>query len=773
MEGNKINGIPAEGEKTSVRGTYDKTIFYNPANKYCIISVKSADTGIPARARSTARYRDHLIRFTAVGFELPRTDAVEVTLEGEWTENSRYGWQLQVEQWSEIIPPTEEGITGYLGSGLIKGIGEKTAADIVLRFGLDALDILEHHPEKLLEIRGITENKLEDIKASFAESRMLRNLMTLLAPFKLTPKTAQKVYEFFGPSSVEILRKSPFELCRISGFGFKRVDAIVQKTGGNLHDPVRVHGAVYCTLGDARGKKGHLYLGREELVRQSLRLLNENIPIPQLKLKREEVEAALQDMILKGRVVLQKEDIYQTASFAQEDEAARRIAERLSDKPPMLDVTPALASVKGDLGLELFERQEEAVVKAFHYNFSIITGPPGTGKTTVLKTILNVYRRVYKNRKIMLMAPTGRASRRMAESTGFEEAKTMHSSLGLSGEEDGDGQKKKETALDADLIIVDEFSMVDMWLAWQFFTHTRKDTKVVLVGDPDQLPSVGPGSVFRELIQCGLVPVTVLDKIARQSKDSLIPYNARLINSGNTNLYYGNDFIFIPVESQEEAAGILVEYYYKEIGENGIEKVQILSPFRESGEASACQLNAELRELVNPYQSEENEITFGSVHFRVGDRVMQNKNTEKVSNGDLGFIRYIKETPEGRRIGMDFGAGRELEYSMEDMANLELAYATTIHKAMGSEYEIILLPVLEAHLIMLYRNLIYTGITRAKKRVIMVGQKKALYAAIHRGGNDKRNTRLGEKIQLYYKAFSRNAGIQAKEPPDKKLKDVS
>lgn len=773
MDDKKINGILPEGEKVSVRGTYDKTIFYNPANKYCIVSIKSADTGIPADARSTARYRDHLIRFTAVGFELPRTDAVEIALEGRWVENGRYGLQLQVEQWSEIVPPTEEGIISYLGSGLIKGIGEKTAADIVRRFGLEAMGILENHPEKLLEVRGITENRLEDIKASFAESRVLRNLMALLAPFKLTPKTAQKVYEFFGPSSVEILQKSPFELCRISGFGFKRVDAIVQKTGGNLHDPVRIHGAIYCTLGDARGKKGHLYLEREELVKQSLQLLNAGIPVPELRLKREEVEAALQDMILKARVVLQKEDVYQTASFVQEDETARNIAERLVEKAPRPDVAAAFAAVKKDLGMNLFERQEEAVLRAFHFDISIITGPPGTGKTTVLKTILDIYRRVYRDRKIMLMAPTGRASRRMAESTGFEGAKTMHSGLGLSGEEDGDGKKKKDAALDADLIIVDEFSMVDMWLAWQFFTHTRRDTKIVLVGDPDQLPSVGPGSVFRELIQCGLVAVTVLDKIARQSGDSLIPYNARLINNGNTNLYYGNDFVFIPVESQEEAAGILVECYYREIGENGIEKVQILSPFRESGEASAQQLNADIREIVNPYQSEENEIVLGSVHFRAGDRVMQNKNTDKVSNGDLGFIRYIKETPEGKRIGMDFGSGRELEYSMEDMANLELAYATTIHKAMGSEYEIVLLPVLEAHLIMLYRNLIYTGITRAKKKVIMVGQKKALYAAIHRNGNDSRNTRLKEKIHLYYKALSKSAGIREQEPLEKKLKDVS
>ncbi len=220
-------------------GTYDGTIFYNPANKFCIVSVKTADQSVPAEARSNRRYKDHLIRFTAVGYEIPRTDAVELELDGEWTKG-KYGVQLQVEQWREIVPRTKNGVEGYLASGLIKGIGPKTAADIVERFGVDTLDILEHQPERLLEIRGITENKLEDIKASYAENRMLQGIMTLLAPFKITPKTALKIYQYFGPTSVEILEKSPFELCQISGFGFRRVDAIVQKSGGNLHDPTQM-----------------------------------------------------------------------------------------------------------------------------------------------------------------------------------------------------------------------------------------------------------------------------------------------------------------------------------------------------------------------------------------------------------------------------------------------------------------------------------------------------------------------------------------------------
>ena len=249
-------------------GTYDGTIFYNPANKFCIVSVKTADQSVPAEARSNRRYKDHLIRFTAVGYEIPRTDAVELELDGEWTKG-KYGVQLQVEQWREIVPRTKNGVEGYLASGLIKGIGPKTAADIVERFGVATLDILEHQPERLLEIRGITENKLEDIRASYAENRMLQGIMTLLAPFKITPKTALKIYQYFGPTSVEILEKSPFELCQISGFGFRRVDAIVQKSGGDLHDPMRIKGAVFCALDEGKSTPATVRQkedGRYELV---------------------------------------------------------------------------------------------------------------------------------------------------------------------------------------------------------------------------------------------------------------------------------------------------------------------------------------------------------------------------------------------------------------------------------------------------------------------------------------------------------------------------
>lgn len=753
-------------------GTYDGKIFYNESNKFCVVNIKTSDKNIPEEARSTRRYKDHLIRFTAVGYEIPLTDTVELELEGEWVKG-KYGLQLQVGKWQEIVPKTVEGVQGYLSSGLIKGIGEKTAADIVAKFGVNTLDILDHHPERLLEVRGITENKLEDIKKSYAESRMLRDLMTLLAPFKLTPKTALKIYQHFGASSVEILRKSPFELCQISGFGFLRVDAIVRKTDNRPHDPMRIRGALHYALDDAKGKKGHLFLQREVLAKEALKLLNKTIPVPEMRLQLSEVESVLQDMILNGAVVSAKDDIYHPKVFAQEDETARKIASLLVKQSEKVDITDVLEQTKIRIKQMLSPKQEIAVRQAFQYNLSIITGSPGTGKTTVLKMILEVYKKLYPEKKIILMAPTGRASRRMAESTGFEEAKTIHSCLGLVSEDDDNGRSEKGNMLDAGLIIVDEFSMVDMWLAKQFFSRIEPSTKVVLVGDPDQLPSVGAGNVFKEMIESGIIPVTVLNEIFRQAKDSLIAHNAKFINEGNTKLYYGNDFLLINGDSQEEVAESIMDWYCQEISQNSIEKVQILSPFRSEGDASSDLLNLNLRERVNPFRCEEDEIRIGVKNFRVGDRIMQTHNTKKVSNGDLGFIRYVKETEDGTRIGMDFGPNRQFEYSLEDMANVDLAYATTIHKAMGSEYDIVLMPLVRAHSILLYRNLLYTGITRAKKKIVLFGQKAVLFMAIHKTEASKRNSHLGERIRLYYKGFAKAAGIIIPLEVEEKLKKAS
>lgn len=738
----------------SYTGVYDKTIYYNPVSKYCVISVKTNDQTIPQKARSAFQHRDRLIRFTAVGYELPQTDRVSMILNGEW-QNGKYGQQLQVESCEEIVPQTLDGVKGYLSSRLIKGVGDVTAELIVNRFGADALRILENEPERLLEIRGITPQKLEEIKSSYVESRCLRDLMILLSPYNITPATATKIYEHFGARSVDILKNNPFELCQISGFGFKRVDAIVRKGECALSSPMRIHGAIYAALDTKRNDEGHLYLEVEPLMKESFRLLNDRILKPEQRVSSEEIAAVLEDMVQNGEVVSNKGRIYQKACFSQEDETARKIAQMLAVPPESLDIGSVLESIRQNLGIALSQRQSEAVYMAFRSNLSIITGSPGTGKTTVLRAIIEVFSRIYPDRKILLAAPTGRASRRMAESTGRNDAKTLHSLLGLLGES-GFVRDKNQEPLDADLIIVDESSIIDMWLAKQFFGRLKPTTKVILVGDVDQLQSVGAGDVFRELIHCGKIPVTVLNEIFRQKKDSLIAHNAKSINEDSTNLYYGDDFVFLKCKTQEEAADIICQHFCEQVAHFGIEHVQILSPFRSEGLTAVDQLNRTIREMVNPIQDEEiPDLKIGSRFFRENDKVMQTKNNAKASNGDIGFIRKIATDDKNEmKVTIDFGSDRIVEYGLEDMGYIEHAYATTIHKAMGSEYDIVIIPVIRSHAIMLKRNLIYTAITRAKRRVILVGEKGMLFMAIHKNDTGKRNTLLGERIGKYLTAFA-------------------
>lgn len=744
----------------SYTGVYDKTIFFNPATKYCVISVKSSDRSIPERARSAYRHKDHLIRFAAVGYELPRTDQVSMILSGEW-KDGKNGCQLHVSECEEIVPQTKEGVQGYLASRLIKGVGDKTAEAIVARFGVDALHILENEPERLLEIKGITEGKLEDIKTSYQESRTLRDLMILLSPFKVTPAAATKIYDYFGAKSVDILRDNPFELCQVSGFGFKRVDAIVLKNNWPLNSPMRIQGAIYSALDTERNENGHLYLTSDELMKMAMTLLNEKTPLPQMRVKVSEVEPVVQEMILQGRIICSNSSYYQCFAFIQEDETARKIAKIISEPMPRFDIRSTLDSVRKKFGVELSQRQTEAVYMAFRHNLSIITGSPGTGKTTVLKAVIEVFRQLNSNGRILLAAPTGRASRRMAESTGINEAKTLHSALGLLGEE-GSTKKGQQEPLDADLIIIDETSMMDMWLARQFFQRIKPGTKVVLVGDADQLQSVGAGDVFRELIGCGLIPVTTLNEIFRQKKDSLIAHNAKKINEDNTDFYYGSDFYVCKCKTQEEAAAHIQSIYYEQIRQYGPERVQILSPFRSTGETSVERLNEAIRETVNPQQEEIADLKVGGMFFRVGDKVMQNKNNDKASNGDIGFIRNIVRTEKNElKITISFSGDREVEYGMENMEHVELAYATTVHKAQGSEFDVVIFPIIRSHARMLTRSLVYTAITRAKRKVILVGQIGMLFMAVHRNDTGKRNTQLGKRIGLYAKAFA-----AAKDTPD-------
>lgn len=750
--------------------TYEKTIFKAADTGYCVCQFKTDDKSVPDKARRVRSCPDKKTRFTATGYGLPETGSIEFILSGDWKEDKKHGCQFAVQEWQEIIPKTTDGIQAYLACGLIKGIGEKLAEAIVTRFGADTLRILEQEPERLLEIRGITEGRLADIKESYAESHGLRDLMTFLAPYGITPKTALKIQQEFGGGCLEIIRKQPFTLCRIPGFGFKRVDAIARKTTCRPNDPMRIRGALFYILDENSGQNGHLYLETDTLCKEALQLLNEKLPLPQLRLQLREVNDELYEAVLGGKLISSDGAVYLPRHFFHEEEVARRVSEILTEPAPLVSITEELARVVKELGISLSRKQADAVKMAFRYNLSIITGSPGTGKTTVLKTIIELYRRIRPNGKILLTAPTGRASRRMAESTGCSGAKTLHSALGLMAGDETDS-KKEQKPLDADLIIVDETSMVDMWLASKLFQRIRSRTKVLLVGDADQLPSVGAGNVFREFIACEMIPVTVLDEIFRQSKDSLIAYNAQFINENKTQLYYGEEFQMMESQNQKEAAERIKQIYLREAVRSDVPNVQILSPFRSEGDASAEKLNEAIRELVNPALPGMDEFTVGSHTFRLGDRVMQTKNNYELSwtmedgskgkgafNGDIGSVVDIM--PDGSEMMVDMD-GRLFAYQPIMAVELEYAYAMTVHKAMGSEFDTVIIPVLSAHTVLLHRNLLYTAITRAKRRVLLVGQKKALYIAIHTNKITRRNTHLGQRIVRYCQPLAAVKGTKA------------
>ena len=458
-------------------------------------------------------------------------------------------------------------------------------------------------------------------------------------------------------------------------------------------------------------------------------------------------------MILNNVVVSNKGSIYLPHVYTQESETACKAVQMALEVPEPVHLAPVMERIKGRLGISLSQKQSEGVEMVFRHNLSIITGGPGTGKSTVLKAVIEAYRTLYPRKVIKLAAPTGKASRRMAETTGIMDAQTLHSLLHLHGGESW--QKKKR-----------ESSMMDMWLAWQLFQRLRPGTKLLLVGDADQLESVGAGDVFHELIDSGIVPVTVLDEIFRQAKDSPIPHNAKYINEGSTELYFCRDFAFIQADTQEEAAILVRSLYKREIAQSGIDQVQILSPYRTRGAASSDALNEAIREEINPPLQGKPEVMFGGSMFRLDDRVMQMKNNGLIQfrddtgkelapgvfNGEIGRVHDIQPG----KVVVNFD-DRYADYSLDDLSELTLSYASTIHKAQGSEYDTVIIPLLMAHRILLTRNLLYTAVTRAKRRVLLVGQIKALYTAIHTSRKGKRKTLLAERMRVYHQSQTMKA----------------
>ena len=619
-----------------MRCKYIRKIFQNEENGYTVALFSTLDLEVPLSARDKFWADKKIIAFTAKGYDLPLTDEIEIEMEGEW-ETSSYGTQYKVETFLEVVPRTREGILGYLSCGSLKGIGPKTAERIVDRFGLDTLEVMEKYPQELLKIQGISQKKLDRIVDSFGKNKVFRELMTFLSPFHVTPKKANMILQKFRDQSVEIIRKQPYILCSVKGFGFLTVDAIARQCCAAANDPMRISGCISYVLREAMKQNGHLYLEQEILVKDALKVLNKE---PDLQpVTKTEILNVLYRLAMQDSIVVEENRIYITKQYQEEEDTASMIARKLHERIPVFTIEKELEEAQEDLNITLSEQQKEAVRMVFANPICIITGGPGTGKTTVLKVILYIYQKKCGN-EVKLMAPTGRAARRMAESTGNGDATTMHMALGLFG--DGDYEALTDE-LSADFINADEVSMVDMHLAYEFFYKVKAGARVLLVGDVHQLPSVGAGDVFRQLILCGKIPVTVLNLVYRQGKDSNIPINAQLINEGKTNLQWGDDFQMVECSGADEAAQIVKKIYLKEIQMYGMEQVQILSPYKVRSAAGVLELNRSLQDEVNPPVSGKRELHLGGEIFREGDRILQNKNTEFASNGDLGTLVQIAE----------------------------------------------------------------------------------------------------------------------------------
>ena len=721
-------------------------IYFNPSNLYTVAVFETAEN-IPETAVSECFGGKY--RFSVTGTGLPTRKGTECVLEGRWTKSKKYGMQFKAEQFRELLPIEPEGIEAYLSSGSIHGIGPLLAGRIVKKFGDKTFEIMDKEPEKLLTVRGISKKKLAVITSAWEANREDKELMGFLMKYGISRAKIKKIREHFGSGTLEILRKSPYRLCEISGFGFLTVDPVARKAAE--FEPAerhRVSAAVEYVLREAQ-TRGHLYLDIGTLVRESRKLLNKGITGEQVSERR--ICRVISDMAeQENRIVYtllsHKEGdyaVYLTKNYRYESGAAKELNRLLSAGCRKYEIESELKQIQKKTGVMLAEKQAEAVRTAFKSPVSIITGGPGMGKTATIRMILKAAEKKHIFRKVALLAPTGRAARKMQESTGMD-AMTVNKALLLPDEDENRSSVPEQ--IEADLVIVDEFSMVDMRLAANLFAGIRSGARLVMVGDIDQLSSVGAGNVFRELIRSGVIPVTVLDVLFRQEEGSNIAENSRRINQGCAKLEYGDDFIFHSASTVEEAADFVVQMYKDEISKAGAagQSVQILSPFRKSTEAGTVALNKRLQSEMNPRAKTRQYVQIGGEKFFQGDPVMQLKNKEDISNGDIGVITSVNVARQ--EVVAVYPDNRMAVYTPEDAGLVGLSYATTIHKSQGSEYPVVIVPMLEAFHIMLKRNLLYTAVTRASKKVILIGQWRAVYQAIRTDDVEKRNTLFARRL---------------------------
>ena len=678
-------------------------------------------------------------KIKAVGYGLPISERLQYRLYGHWSKNQKHGVQFEVETFEEVIRPTKEGIISYLSSGQIKGIGPKLAERIFDLFGLETLNVLDSDPKKLLSVAGISENKLKKICDSYLANRGARDVVAFLAPHGVTPKRAVKLYMEYGKDTMDIVRNHPYKLCEIAGIGFKTADRIAQSMGIDRLSTERVDEGLLYTLAEAE-TRGHLCMEKREFIHACLKILDtQNLTEEMLAVRAQRLVGCNKLMTYQGNVYRKK------AAYAEINLASTLCDHiRCGKKHCYTHLEDELNLVEKQMKVTFAAEQRQAVMMALTEPVSVITGGPGTGKTLIQKAILEIYRKNNPGREITCCAPTGRAARRMEQSTGHP-ASTVHRALGLLANEDDEYDEPQ--LLNGDLIVVDEVSMLDIYLAGSLVDSLKSHAQLILIGDADQLPSVGPGAVLSEIIASGRVPVVRLDKVFRQSKDNHIAVNARLIRHGNLSLEYGEDFQLIESPDILQSAEMITNLYLSEVNRYGIDQVALLTPFRKKTETGVNALNTLIRDQVNPPSEKKPQIQHKNQVFRCGDKVMQLSNHEELNNGDIGYIYEIVKIGDETEIRVDFGDGRKKAYEESDLEMLELGYASTIHKAQGAEYRSVIINLQCAHHIMLTRPLIYTAITRGKEKVSIVGERKALCIAIKRLEVEKRGTCLAKRIQ--------------------------
>jgi exodeoxyribonuclease V alpha subunit len=671
-------------------------------------------------------------------------------LEGDWVQHKDFGRQFKVQKYDVTMPHNEKGIRNFLASGLIKGVGPSTADKIVDRFGLETLDIIGAEPKRLCEIEGIGEKKAAMITASLVERQEVIKVMTFLQSYGVSTGYATRIYRKYGDDTVARVSENPYRLADdVFGVGFKTADKIALEMGLESDSPHRIRAALLFLLKEAQDE-GHVFLPKEILEQKTMEALStEESPLTE-----EQVQKQTERLVKDGHLAEESLDeghaIYVAPLWHAERYVALRLKEISRYQLSLQTMNMALLETEG---ITLAPAQREALHKALDVGLMVVTGGPGTGKTTTIRSLLALFQ--LNGLEVMLAAPTGRAAKRMTEATGME-AKTIHRLLEYSQVEGGGFtfQRNEDRPLKAHVVIVDEVSMVDLPLFYQLLKAIPQGCKLILVGDMDQLPSVGPGNVLRDIIHSGAVPVSQLDQVFRQAGESAIISNAHLVNSGIMPDLTGqaSDFYFISESDPEKILESILDLCSRRLpsykNKDAIADIQVLSPMRRNT-LGVENLNLHLQEKLNPPAPYKTEIRGGGSTFRLGDKVMQIRNNyqKEVFNGDIGRVTYInKEDGEMIVRYPDVNGARDVVYDQTELDELSLSYAVSVHKSQGSEYPVVVLPVVTQHYILLQRNLLYTAITRAKEMVVLIGTKKALAIAVRNNKTEARYTRLAARL---------------------------